>query len=195
MLAGRPRGGDSVNIVVEKLEDSLPVSERGRDHEVVGRPSLDQQPRGLQVPANPPERSIPERQVDRLEIGGGVALLRARAGAVQRVDVGPQVKEQDDDVACRRGHRAVERRAPGSVAAFEKLRLSVEDLPDSLHVTDVGREVDRVVDGRVGRLRPAKSVASLLEDPGDLLVPTVAGHGDRIVAAHAYRRRVRTRLE
>ena len=170
-LAARPRLRDSGGIRVQKALHALEVAQSGRDHQVMGGSALEEQPGGLDVSANAPEPAGPQRQIDRLEVGGGIAVLGAGAGAVEGMDVGAPIQQERDHLARRRRHRPVERRAPRAVAAAHELRLGVEECAHARCITDVGREVDRMIgiggqgDGRGGRgaLRAARRP---LRDPG-----------------------------
>ena len=87
VLARRPRLGDSRRICVQQAPHVLEIAERGRDHQIVGGSSQDQQAGRFDVTVNVPERAVPERQVDRLEIDSRITAVGTRAVAVEGMNV------------------------------------------------------------------------------------------------------------
>ena len=116
---------------------------------------------------------------------------------MQGMDVGAPIQQQPDDLAGRRGHRPVQRRAPRAIAAVHELRVGVEKRPHAREIAGGRRDVDRVIGRGVGRRDPAAVAmqAGLLEQPGDRLVAPIPGDGDQVVADDRHRGRVRARIE
>ena len=191
-LAAGPRGRDLLGIFVQDAPHAFDVAKSSRDYQVVGRPALDEQSGGRDVTADTPERAVPERQVDRLEAGGGIAAVGAGTGTVLGMDVRAAIQQQLDHLARRRGHRPVQWRARRAVDAVNQLRVGVEKLAHPLKIAGGRREVDRVIG--CGRGHTAAVAAGSFKQQGDCFVSTIAGHDDQVVP-EPHRGRVRARIE
>ena len=161
VLARRPRLGDSRRICVQHAPHVLEVAERGRDHQIVGGPSQDQQAGRFDVAVNAPERAVPERQVDRLKIDGRITAVGTRAVAVKGMNVRAPIQQEGNDLTLRRRDRAVQRRAPRPIAQVNEPRIGVEECANLIDVTGGCRNVDRVIG--VGRPRPAATRTNILQ--------------------------------
>ena len=127
MLARRSSLGDSRRICVQNAPHVLEVAERGRDHQIVGGTSQDQQAGRFDVAVNVPERAVPEHQVDRLKIDGGISAVGTRAVAMKGMNVGAPIQQEGNDLTLRARRLAVQRRAPRPIAQVNEPRIGVEE--------------------------------------------------------------------
>jgi len=61
VVAGSPRERCRTVIFVQEVPHTLKIAERRREDQIVRCPALEEQPGGLDVPPNAPERAVPER--------------------------------------------------------------------------------------------------------------------------------------
>ena len=134
------------------------VLPRSSDHR---RRSIKKQAGRLQVAADSPERTSPERQVDRLELGGGITAFGARPGAVQGMNVGASIEQKCDDFGRRCRNRPVQWRPAGTVGAMHQLRLGVQERTNQRCIPGGGRAMDRMVGvSRPGAVASARAYSS-----------------------------------
>ena len=82
---------------------------------------------GVDVAPDPPEGAGPQREVDRLEITGGMTALEAGTRPMPRVDVRAAIQQQADHLAGRCGDGAVQRSASRPVAEVHEIGVGVEE--------------------------------------------------------------------
>jgi hypothetical protein len=110
---------------------------------------------------------------------------------MNHVNVGAPIEQQRDGLSRPSDNRAVQRRAPGAVAAVDECRVRIEQLAYACCVAEFGRDMDWMISVGLGGLDSARARECLLEERRDRFMTAISRHVDQAVAVE--RRPVRFR--
>src|SRR6266567_6324535 len=89
----------------------------------------------------------------------------------------------------------MQRRASGGVAAVHEGRVGIEQLADTLDITGLRSQMDRMIGAHLGRRHSRPASESLIEKLRDGVVTPVPGHFDETAVVIAVPFRIRAGFE
>jgi hypothetical protein len=111
------------------------------------------------------------------------------------VDVGAAIQKKFDDGSRPSLDSAMKGRASSAVAAIEQRGIRIEQFADSTHIPSFSGEVNLMLLVCFRCRRSTTTIASLLENPGDVVVATLLRHVNQALTVVTVPFRIRSGIE